>query len=116
MRTSARKYGKLLRELHSHLTLYGERHWTLVIQLWIAEFEQLERMQTPISGYMTHLSRTKQSFGGMGSLNDIAITPQGGYGTSGWKSGRVNLKLRILTTALYDETLRLLSKLEPGTH
>jgi hypothetical protein len=116
MSTSAGKYGTLLRELHSHLTLYGECHWTRVIQQWIAELDQLERMQTPISGYMTHLSRTKQSFGGMGSLNDIVITPQGGYGTSSWKSGRVNLKLRILTTALYDETLRLLGKLELGTH
>jgi hypothetical protein len=76
--------------------------------------EQLERVRTPISGYAAHLSRTKQSFGGMGSLNDVAITFQGGYDISSLKSRGVNTKLRKLTTDLYSETSRLLSNLEPA--
>ncbi len=109
----AGKYGRLLSDLHSHLTQYGERHWTLVLQQWIADLEQLERVQTPISGYAAHLSRTKNSFGGMGSLNDVAITPQGGYSISTRQSRGVNTKLRKLITDLYSETSRLLSNLEP---
>src|ERR1700692_2256227 len=75
----AGKYGRLLSDLHSHLSQYGERHWAPILQQWIADLEQLERVQTPISGYAAHLSRTKDSFGGMGSLNDVAIAPQVGY-------------------------------------
>ena len=108
----AGKYGRLLSDLHSHLSQYGERHWTPILQQWIADLEQLERVQTPISGYAIHLSRTKNSFGGMGSLNDVAIAPQVGYKISSWKSRGVNAKLRKLTTDLYSETSRLLSNLE----
>jgi len=115
MTQPAGKYGELLSDLHRHLTLYGERHWTSILQQWIADLEQLERVGAPISGYATHLSRTKRSFGGMGSLNDVAITPQGGYSISNWKSRGVNTKLRKLTADLYSETLRLLRKLEPLT-
>jgi hypothetical protein len=115
MTQPAGKYGKLLSDLHRHLTLYGERHWTSILQQWIADLEQLERVGAPISGYATHLSRTKRSFGGMGGLNDVAITPQGGYSISNWNSRGVNTKLRKLTADLYSETLRLLSKLEPLT-
>jgi hypothetical protein len=109
----AGKYGRLLSDLHSHLTQYGERHWTPILQQWIADLQQLERAQTPISGYAVHLSRTKNSFGGMGSLNDVAITPQGGYSISSWKSRGANTKLRKLISDLYSETSRLLSNLEP---
>jgi hypothetical protein len=109
----AGKYGRLLSDLHSHLTQYGERQWTPILRKWLDDLEHLERVQTPISGYAAHLSRTKQSFGGMGSLNDVAITPQGGYGISNWESRGVNTKLRKLTTDLYRETSRLLSNLEP---
>ena len=109
----AGKYGRLLSDLHSHLSQYGERHWTPILQQWIADLEQLERVQTPISGYAIHLSRTKNSFGGMGSLNDVAITPQGGYSISSWKSRGVNTKLHQLITDLYSETSRLLSNLDP---
>jgi hypothetical protein len=51
----------------------------------------------------------------MGSLNDVAITPQGGYSISSWKSRGVNTKLRKLITDLYSETSRLLNKVEPLT-
>ncbi|HZQ69536.1 MAG TPA: hypothetical protein VFA68_13525 [Terriglobales bacterium] len=102
------QYDKLLRELHSHLTRYGEHQWTQVLEKWIAELEQMVRVQTPLSGFAAHLDRTRQSFGGMGSLNDIAITPQAGYDILNWKASRVNAKLRKLTTALLNETERLL--------
>jgi len=108
MKHPGEQYGKLLRELHSHLTRYGEHYWTQVLAKWIAELDQMASVQTPLSGYAAHLARTKQSFGGMGSLNDISITPQAGYKIPSWQVGRVNAKLGRLMTALSNETERLM--------
>jgi hypothetical protein len=52
----AEKYGRLLSDLHSHLTQYGERQWTPILRKWLDDLEQLERVQTPISGYR-HICR-----------------------------------------------------------
>lgn len=110
MGLSTVKYQRLLRDLHSHLSKYGERNWARVLQDRIAELEQLERAQAPISSYVEHLSRTKAAFGGMGSLNDVSITPQAGYSVPRWKTSWINSKLQKLTTALYNEVLRLEAK------
>jgi len=108
MKHPSERYGNLLTQLHSHLARYGEPHWTPTLEKWIAESKQIADAQTPISGYAPHLSRTRQSFGGMGSLNDISITPQAGYKISDWRARRVNGKLRRLRTDLFNETERLL--------
>jgi len=68
MKHPSERYGNLLTQLHSHLARYGEPHWTPTLEKWIAESKQIADAQTPISGYAPHLSRTRQSFGGMGSL------------------------------------------------
>ena len=107
MKHPAERYGKLLSQLHAHLARYGEHHWTPKLEKWIAELKQMASVHTPIAGYSAHVSRTRQSFGGMGSLNDISITPQAGYKISTWKVGSVNAKLQTLRTDLFNETERL---------
>jgi hypothetical protein len=101
-------YRRVLSELYSKLASAGEHHWTKVLHQWITELELMEGVQTPLSGYAKHLARTKGSFGGMGSLNDIAIVNRIPGGVQ-----KQNMRVRKLISDLYDETMRLLNEIDP---
>lgn len=105
-------YGRLLKKLEFQLSKYGDAGWSSTLKSWIAEFDELDRIHGPIGTFEKHLSRTRQAFGGMGSLNDIAISERSVHGLcKGFKARKANARLRDILASLYSETNRLLEEI-----
>jgi len=110
--TLLRRYKRILIALESLLRKHGEIGWSPRLKQWITEFDQLQRVHTPPGGFKGHVQRTLESFGGMGSLNDIVISrPSGHRLFLRFKTFRANARLKRLVSSLYTETTRLLEEI-----
>jgi predicted DNA-binding protein YlxM (UPF0122 family) len=92
------RYHDLLQQTQSLLEMCGVKDWSNELKQWLSELEAIE-IQGP-QAIHDHLKRTKNAFGGMGSLSDIFLYEQ---------NAKAKAQLDRLRDALYDETKALLT-------
>lgn len=101
------EYTALLREIESHLSLFGERKWAPRLAEWLREYES-----AGLDSVMrrAHYDRTRRSLGGMGSIADIVITPEAGHRIANDRNAidEANERLIRLVQRLDREVERLL--------
>src|SRR5579871_5039684 len=68
----ADRYEELLQQISQQLKTYSVKGWPETLERWIEELHVAD------TDMRSHLERTKNSTGGMGSLGDIFICPQAG--------------------------------------
>jgi hypothetical protein len=83
---------RLLRRAVALLDRMGEDHWAA----WLRS--DLATLQRGDAYGLDHLLR---AFGGMGSINDVALTPTNGHPISEDDAAAVNADLRALLGAIY---------------
>jgi hypothetical protein len=107
-------YKSLLQKLQAHLTVYGVTYWSTEISEWVSQLQFLEHRTSNNHGLREHLLRTRQAFGGMGSLSDIYICREAGYAITGDRQEirKANDELDRLRSGLFMETCGLLQSLE----
>lgn len=90
-----------------HLVSFGEHRWSSRIKGWVLEIDNLSSGKTT-----PHLTRTRKSLFGMGSVADIVITPEAGLSIPDNEEEieKANDKLISLARALDQEIERLMSE------
>jgi hypothetical protein len=110
MFTSPIGYKRSMKSLARFLSDHGEERWSPILKQWLIELDASGENSQDLQ---KHLSRTRSSFGGMGSLNDLAITPSAGHKIymNQEKIRKVNVKLSRLLQELYQATNEAIAQL-----
>jgi hypothetical protein len=100
-----KRYRHILEEIIGHLTRYGERRWSSRIKGWVLEIDSL-----PLENVFSHLTRTRKSLFGMGSVADIVISPEAGLSIADndEEIEKANNRLVSLARALDQEIEKLM--------
>lgn len=90
-----------------HLASFEEHRWSSRIKGWVLEIDNL-----PSEKILSHLTRTRKSLFGMGSVADIVITPGAGLSIPDNEEEieKANDKLMSLARALDQEIEILMSE------
>ena len=107
------RYRRSLVRMAKFLSRYRESKWSGVLQGWRSELDGISLSRSGLDTLRRHAARTKRVFGGMGSLNDVAISPMAGHKipTDREIRRKVNRNLSELRGQLFEATNNFLSVL-----
>ena len=99
------KYEVLIRSINRLFTNHSVRPWSERSAEWITNLPGDDDRQ----GWIQHAQSVLSAYGGMGSINDVYISPQAGDAISDDIRiiRKVNQELKTLVGELYSEAMRL---------
>lgn len=97
-----KKIRTILEEIIGLMTKYHVEPWREILEAIAGQLERAMESERPKHA-VEALESLKELYGGMGSFNDVFISPEAGHQIPHSKVNSVNAELQRLQTLLYQE-------------